>query len=189
MSHAYKPISVPVEIYTDRKALSGYIKCPEYVRLIDLFNNTGVERTYSSDFIEFVDTSDRVFGKDGPEKQPEYIRRDAIEMVAVSEDGLCRGVCASGGIKAYPFVHKVQSTVNVQLHAFILYGNIHLSQGQTIADLLNEDKAFLPLTEVDIIFEDYLYGVRPFAAVNKKHIISSHSGKREQSIENVNYGS
>ena len=132
MSYAYKPISVPVEIYTDLKVSSGCIKCPEYVRLIDLFNNTGIERTYTSDFIEFFDTSDYIFGKADTAKRSEYIRRDAIEMAAVSEEGLCRGICASSGIKAYPFVHKIQSPISIQLHTFVLHGNMHLSHGQTL---------------------------------------------------------
>jgi len=183
MSYAIKQVTVPVELYTDFKVLSGFIKCPEGSRLLDAFNYN--ERTVKGDFIEFINTSDYIFGNANPERPPEYIRRSAVEMIAVSDNGLCRGICADRTMRAYPFVEKVQIPVNIQLHSFTLIGNMHLSQGQSVHELLNESKAFIPLTEVTIIFENHLYGNRPFVAVNKQHIIYSRQEalQQEQNIQ------
>ena len=58
-------------------------------------------------------------------------------------------------------------------------GNIHCRQGQTIMDVIGDERTFLPLTSVNIHFENNIDCTRPFVAVNKRKIKSISAQTRD----------
>jgi len=124
-------------------------------------------------FLEFIDISASGEEHTYQEGLREYIRKAAVQLVATSDVNLARGVGAKGGAKLYPFVPKSAVPVSLQLQTYTLIGCAHCSQGQSLYDVLNEDKLFIPLTGVTIAHQYGLYATRPFVAVNKEQVTSS----------------
>lgn len=169
------PYWVPLELYTLSRVLSGYIRCPREIRLLDLLNGTGSsEHGINRGFIEFVDISASGEEHTYQERLREYIRKAAVQLISISDADLARGVGgARGGAKLYPFVSKSAVPVSLQLPTYTLIGCAHCSQGQSLQDMLNEDKLFIPLTGVTIAHPYGLHATRPFVAVNKEQVTSS----------------
>jgi len=161
--------SLPVELYTGDEVLSGRISCPSSSRLLDLLNGINVK----SELIEFHGFSYGTIGDELQRMNGLYIRKSAIHLVAVDDIDLGRGAGADRSERVYPVVNKSQVRVTLRLPNYTLLSNIHCSEGQTIEDLMNSDKAFLPLTHVTITRDQQEYGTRPFVAVNREQIIWS----------------
>jgi hypothetical protein len=125
------------------------------------------------EFVAAPDSGDR----DTYENKPrEYIRKAAVELLAISDGDLRRGIGGRSDAKVYPFKQKsrvpVNLQLNLQLNAYAVTGSIHCSQRQTIQDVLNDDRPFLALTDVAMPHEFHICGTKPFIALNKQQIIS-----------------
>ena len=174
MSQQRVPYWVSLELYTQSRVLSGYIRCPRELRLLDLLNGAGSsEHGINHGFFEFVDISASGEEHKYQERLREYIRKTSVELIATSDVNLARGVGAKGGVKLYPFVPKSAVPVSLELPTYTLIGSVHCSQGQSLHDVLNEDRLFIPLTGVTIAHQYGPYATRPFVAVNKEQVTSS----------------
>jgi hypothetical protein len=160
------PDWLPLECYTEFEVLDGRVRWPIGLRLLDLLNSIYTTKHDSSgDFLDFIDistTSDPV---------RTYISKEAIQMVMVSQTDLARGAGADPAPK-YPYVLKSGLLVLIRLKTYTLSGFMHLSEYETVQDLLNKDALFVPVTNAKIFTQDNrYYGDRPFVAVNKRHIV------------------
>jgi hypothetical protein len=135
--------SIPVELGMHSEMRGGYISCPPYLRLLDLFNGDSYD---NPNFIE-LNSSPIV---DSNENTPICFHKSVVELVAVSEANIARGLGSDSRLRTYPFVFKNTVRVNLQLHSYTLVGTLHLSETQTIRELLNEKSLFLPMTDVSI---------------------------------------
>jgi len=160
------PDWLPLECYTEVEVLDGRVRWPIGLRLLDLLNSLYTTKHDSSgDFLDFVDISKT----GGPTRT--YISKEAIQMVVVSQMDLARGAGADPD-PIYPYISKSGIPVSIRLKTYVINGLMHLSEYETIQDLLNRDALFVPVTNVKIYtLDNRFYGDRPFAAVNKRHIV------------------
>jgi hypothetical protein len=163
--------SVELECYTDKEVISGSVRCPAEVRLIDVFNSR--ETNNGGEFVHFIDTSDAATARTDWDERDIYVKKSAIQFMAISDAETRRGAGAKRGRRCYPFVSKYPAQVSLRLATFTLMGTVHLCPGQTIEGVLNDGGRFLPLTEVTIGRDDQAYGNRAFVAVNREQIIWS----------------
>lgn len=159
-----------LECYTQSDVFSGSICCPAGLRIIELLNSRRHDN--GSKFIEFINVSDSKHEDSYCNRSIDYIRKGAVQFVAVSDANLGRGIGANDGPKRPPFFRKSVIPASLHLQTYTLHGSIHHAQGQTVQDVLNDDAEFLPLTDVTIVYECNIYGTRPFVAVNKEQITS-----------------
>jgi hypothetical protein len=159
-----------LSIYTNMNILHGEIRCPTGLRLSDLFNRLGISRGKGNDFFEFINVFDPNVRNVDCEKRCSFIRKDSIQILAVSSVNTGRGIGANSDYKYYPFVPKTKVSITLQLQDYHLAGSINLAEGQTTKSLLHEDKQFLPMTEVTIGSEKGLADSWPFAMVNKNSL-------------------
>jgi hypothetical protein len=178
MNKFLESVSIPVEMCMKFEIKSGFINCPKFYRLLDMFNGEGYD---NGPFIEIASSPFSNDNSNTSEKPQICVQKSSMELIAVPETNLARGLGSDSGWRSYPFVLKKPITVNIQLHSYSLTGTLHLSETQTMRELLNERSQFLPMTDVTISHEYRLYGTRPFAIVNKNHILVS----REESAENL----
>lgn len=158
-----------IEVYTQAAVQTGRVSCPATARILDLLNNQlFLDSTGEDSFLEVIESTAPA-GKDTPRL---YIRKSAIQLMAATDANVGRGVGAYSTRITYPFVCKVPARVSIQLHHYSVVGNAHCSGDQCLMALLNERKAFLPLTEVVITDKAGISSERPFAAINKYQIIS-----------------
>lgn len=161
-----------LDVYTHFNVLRGELRCPNGLRLLDLLNGSGpIARNIKGDFLEFNHVFDFSIENSDRNRYTSFIRKDSFQVVAASSIDLGRGVGAKDDWRSYPFVRKSLLPVSLQLHNYWLLGSMYLSHGQTTQDLLNEDRQFLPLTDVTIGSEQRALRAWPFVMVNKTHII------------------
>jgi hypothetical protein len=174
MGYRLAPYWIPLELFIQSRIFSGYIHCPTELRLLDLLNGASASH-YDADreFFEFINISTSGEGHTHQEGLREYIRKAAVQLVAIGDANLARGAGGKGSAKLYPFVPKSQVPVTLELETYTIVGSLHCSRGQSVCDALNEDRLFIPLTEVTIAYQHGLYATRPFVAVNKEQVTSS----------------
>lgn len=160
------PEWLPLECYTEDEVVVGRIKWPVGLRLLDLLNSLyTVHRDSSGEFLDVIDIS----RDDGDVRT--LVSKTAIRMIAISDRDLARGAGGAGNAK-YPFVKKSQISVSLKLKSHNVNGSMHLAQGEDIQDMLNREPLFVPVTDATLATsENHFYGIRPFVAVNKRHII------------------
>ena len=165
---AYEPDAnwLELECYIHSRVTSGRIPRPVGLRLIDLLNNKESGKIH--EILEFYETTDTNQQDQHDASHADYIRKSALEFIALSNLDLGRGVGATHTPKHYPFVRKSALRVFFQLTDFVLHGTLHLAKGQTVEDAINGHTQFLPLTDVTLARECNLYGTRPFVAVTKE---------------------
>jgi hypothetical protein len=174
MNSAINIKQLPIEVFTEDEVLTGHMSCPSSIRLLDFLNQTGVEKLNSrNDFCIFDDFQSYSNISQYQEVNRLFIRKASIHFVAVDEVNLGRGAGAEKGRNGYPVVPKSSVLMTLRLQNHKLTGNLYYGRGQTIKDSIDSDTAFLPLTHVTIIRDQHVYGIRPFVAVNKEHIIWS----------------
>jgi len=158
-----------IEVYTQSPVQTGRVSCPATTRVLDLLNNhLFLDAGGEDSFLEMIETG----GAGGQEGTHIYIRKSAIQIIAVTEDNTGRSVGAASNRNSYPFVCKVSSRVTIEMRNYAVVGNMHCSGDQCVIALLNERKAFMPLTEVVITNSSGLRQERPFVAINKYQVIS-----------------
>jgi hypothetical protein len=175
MSEPRVPYWVPLELYTQSRILSGYIRCPRELRLLDLLNGAGsAENGASHAFFEFLDDT-TTSGEESTyqERLREYVRKAAVQLIATSDVNLARGAGARSSAKGYPYLPKSPVAVSLQLPTYTLTGCAYCSPGQSLYEVLNEDRLFIPLTGVTIAHQYGPHAIRPFVAVNKAQVTSS----------------
>ena len=163
---------VPVSFYTRAKACNGFIYCPNALRLLDVLNTAASPPSESNGtFLRFIDAPDK---KNSPESYASYINKTTVELVALKNGDLARGCGSQGRMRPYPYIEKTPVPVLLEMRNFILTGNIYCLTGQDLADVLNQDAMFLPLT--DVIITSLRDGANlscPFVAVRRDDVISS----------------
>ena len=160
---------VSVEFYIQSQVLCGYIYISSELRLLDLLNRAGIQdRDTKSEYIEFM----TAISSSGDEyKDVRYVRKAAVELVAIADANLARGAGAKAHQKTYPFAEKSQVRVSLQMLTYALDGTMYCTPGRRVWDVLDEKSLFLPLTDVTIALEGRFYGARPFVAAKKEQII------------------
>lgn len=158
-----------IEVYTQSPVQTGRVLCPVAVRVLDLLNNQFfTEPAGDESFLELMETGS-IAGQETPRV---YFRKSAIEIIALTDADTGRGIGAMPSHKAYPFVCKMPRRVTIDLHSYTVVGSIHCASNQSVVSILNECKAFLPITDAVIMDASGFRGERPFVAVNRHQIIS-----------------
>jgi len=154
-----------LECYTEDEVLAGRIRWPVGLRLLDLLNSLyTTQHDSSGEFLNFIDISRE------NDSVRTFINKAAVQMVTISENDLARGAGAETN-RHYPFIRKSEIPVSLRLKTYIVSGTMHLADNETIQDILNRDTMFVPVTNVTLATTtNQYYGIRPFIAVNKKHI-------------------
>ena len=163
---------VGVELYTRSGIRSGQLTCPVGSRLSDLLNDSypGVPEGGKT-FLGFVPACRPGDVEQGEDKPKEYVSKSTIQLLAVFDNDLGRGIGASGSGSHHLYQEKLPIRVSLQLGTYTLIGIMHYGMAQTVEDVLNEKYPFLPLTEVTMLRDNRYYGTRPFVAVNKREVI------------------
>jgi len=160
---------VELEIYTQSSVKTGRVFCPSISRMLDLLNDHfSPDAASHKSFLEIMECG-AAAGSDAPKI---YFSKSAIELVALSEANTGRGIGAAPSQKVYPFVSKISRHVTIELHSYAVAGSIHCTSDQSVMAILNERKAFLPMTAAIITAGSGLREERPFVAINKNRIIS-----------------
>jgi len=174
VSETLERVSIPVEVAMQSEIKAGYISCPLYTRLLDLFNG---ETDSNTDFFELASSANNETTDTKIDNSRFYFRKSAIDFIAVNEANAARGIGSNQNWKAYPFLPKYPAHVTLHLKNFVITGTLHLSEMQTVKELLNEKITFLPITEATISHDYKLVGTRPFVIVNKELILISREEK------------
>lgn len=165
---------VKVALCMPESIISGFVYLRDDERLLDILNGVSKRQTESrSRSLEMVDVEVRK--PDGrEEKRPAlYVHKPSICLAATWEKNVGKGVFAKTAWKEYPFVSKSAVPVRVQLPAFLLIGNMHVSRGQMACHLLEEPLAFLPMTNVEVQPPmNTLWSSVAFVAVNRQQVLS-----------------
>jgi hypothetical protein len=158
-----------IEVYTQSPVQTGRVLCPVAVRVLDLLNNQFFsEPAGDESFLELIET-ESVPGQETPRV---YFKKSAIELIALTDADTGRGIGSVSSNKIYPYVCKMPRRVTIDLHSYTVVGSMHCASNQSVMSILNERKAFLPLTDAVIMDASGFRGERPFAAVNRHQIIS-----------------
>lgn len=158
-----------LEVYTQSPLKIGKMPCPSIVRVLDLLNSQfSPDDADDRGFLELME-SGAAAGQDAPKL---YFRKSAIDLIAFTDANAGRGIGAASSLKAYPFVSKMPKRVIIELHSYTVLGSIHCASDQSVLTMLNERKAFLPVTDAVITNGSGFRGERPFVAINKHQIIS-----------------
>ena len=158
-----------LEVYTQSPVKTGKMPCPSIVRVLDLLNNLfSPADADDKSFLELM-KSGAVDGQDTPKL---YFRKSAIDLFAFTDASAGRGIGAAPGPKVYPFVSKMPRRVTIELHSYMVVGSVYCASDQSVMTILNERKAFLPVTDAVITNSSGFRGERPFVAINKHQIIS-----------------
>ena len=165
-----------LHFFTSTQVLSGYVQCPKEMRLLDLLNGgPRLGATRDRAFLE-VSPAPPATGVPAPQVPRAYVSKPSVQLVAVDDPNLARGVGAQPDTKPYPFTHKSPVRVHLQLQDYCVAGDLHLAAGQSIAAVLNEDAQFIPLTDATVGREhgrgERLFTSRPLVLVNKGQIVS-----------------
>jgi excisionase family DNA binding protein len=163
---------LPVTLYLQTEVLTGVIRHSHEERLLDLLNSVFVRRPESrGKFLSLRNVTIEHTG-DKEERLPTaYVNKSAIQVAAITDGDLARGVGARAGPKPYPFIRKSPSPVVLRTPNYELVGDMHLFGGQAVWHLFEEKLMFLPLTNVKI--SALGNGVRwsvGFVAVNREQI-------------------
>ena len=166
---------VPLELYTGSRVLSGQVSYHTGSRVTELLNGEvaiNTDRAVKSGFIGLSDCTRLDSVDASPKEHTIYVRKSSIQMVAIADSDTGRGVGADSNHKNYPFVNKSPVEVSLDLDGYTVTGSIYCRQGQTILDVLDDERSFLPMTSVKITRRNNVECSRPFAAINKRKIES-----------------
>jgi hypothetical protein len=155
--------------------LDGMINllAPE-IRLIEVLNGAISYQPENRDgFLEFTDVT--ILRENCPIKAIpiDHIRRSSMQIVATRTTNSGRGLGAKIGLKSHPFKNKSPFLVELVTSDYEITGCIYLTTVLQSWQALENDPAFLPVTDVEIFSVNKgTYWKVPFAAVNKSHITS-----------------
>jgi len=163
-----------VTLYIDAEVLIGFIRRPYEERLLDILNGILAGRPEdSSRFLEVIDITIR-HPDGGRERLPvAYINKSTIQLTAVSDGDLARGIGGKVGYRYPPFVQKSPMVVRLCMPAYVLIGSMHCARGQRIWHVLQEKAMFLPVTNARIrAAANGIWWAAPFVAVNREQVLS-----------------
>jgi hypothetical protein len=165
---------IPLTLYSESQDFDGSICCPTGLRLSDYLNcGPGNQYNKRRHYLEFIEDTKFALDSKTEEQSKSYLNREALELVAVLDADLARGLGASSSSKVYPFVNKSKICVTVRLAKLMITGNVHCSDGQSILDVLQQDTNFLPMTDVTISDnKDGRRSIKPFVLVSKEKILA-----------------
>ncbi len=176
VEHHAGGVDVSVELYTRRAVRSGQVTCPTGSRLSDLLNGsvTG-ENPGRVAFLGFLPAGGASDFDRGTGSLREYVRKSAIDLVAVADQGagqVTAGPAGADGEGGRRYREKSPVRITLDVGSYTIMGDMHRASGETVEDVLNADALFLPLTRVIMVRDNLLYGARPFIAVNKAEVVS-----------------
>jgi len=161
-----------VALYMQTQTLTGFIYHKEE-RLSDLLNGVSLRRETRGRFVELSYVA--IQYTDGQEEKlpTAYINKATIQVAAMIDGDLAKGIGGQVGAKPYPFVEKLPVPVRVRMPAYILMGNMHCISREMAWHTLEQKPMFLPLTDVSIRQSDNDHWWKfPFAAVNREQMLS-----------------
>jgi hypothetical protein len=166
--------SPQIVLFTPTKVLSGsiFISTPEG-RLLDELNGDFSEEPENRDeFLELTQVT--IWHPDSTKENVSlcHVNKTAIQMAAISDDNLNRGVGAKPDHNFYPFIKKEALRVKIEMSGYRITGSIHRVSYQNVGHVLQERTKFMPLTHAEV--SSLANGKRwylPFVAVNKKQIL------------------
>ena len=167
--------STMVRVYTHNKVLDGKITLlAAEIRLIEILNGAISYQPKNADgFLELTDVTMLRENREMKTIPIYHIRRSAMQIVATRTANSGRGLGAKRGLKSFPFVDKLPCLVELETSDFEINGCIYLTTVLQSWQTLENDPAFLPITNAEIYsFSNQTYWKVPFAAVNKAHITS-----------------
>ena len=100
------------------------------------------------------------------------IRKESVQFVTADDANAGRGFNLDPEYDNPRKIEKVPVNVDVQLKTYRLAGKMHKVQKKKLADTVAEYEAFVPMTDVTITRDSTVVAEKPFAAVNKKYIVS-----------------
>jgi hypothetical protein len=156
-----------VEFHMHSQIPNGYIHVQNELRLLDILNATGPADAKSG-YIEFMTVVNP--SGDGYVEARD-VRKAAICVATTSDANVARGAGGKPSPRPYPTKEKSHVRISLETPDLSMVGTMHGLPFQTIADVLDENTPFLPLTDVTMAREGHLYGERPFVAVRKDQIL------------------
>jgi hypothetical protein len=163
---------IPLEYFIGNKSYSCFTRCPKGWRLLELLNDSNATYLEAFSFSELIQAYQAGSSDSFENKADEYYKKTCIDLITVDEANIARGIGRRLGPKYYPYREKQPITISVQLPHHTLLGLVHCLKGEEIDSYLDSYSMFFPLTDVTITDECGCYDTRPFAAVNKEHILS-----------------
>lgn len=165
---------IAVTFYTQIELITGQVDQSHEERFSDILNNAALPRPEDSD--RFLRIANARITRPGFGKQnlpAVFINKAVIQMAAMMETDLARGLGAKEGNKPYPFIPKSPVPVKVRLPNYEIMGSMYCAAGQGIEQVLEDKLMFLPLTSVKMRgLDSDVWQPAYFTAVNRGLILS-----------------
>ena len=166
--------SPQIVLFMPTKVLSGsiFISTPEG-RLLDELNGDFSEEPENR--VEFLElTQVTIWHLDGTKENVSLcqVNKTSIQMAAITDDDLNRGVGAKPDHNFYPFIKKEVLRVKIEISGYRIAGSLHRLSHQKVGHVLQERAKFMPLTHAEV--SSVANGKRwymAFLAVNKEQIL------------------
>ena len=161
-------------LFTPTKVLRGsiFISTPEG-RLLDELNGDFYEEPENRDeFLELTQVT--IWHPDSTKENVSlcHVNKTSIQMAAITDDNLNRGIGAKPDHNFYPFIRKEVLRMKIEMSGYRITGSMHRLSHQKVGHVLQERTKFMPLTHAEV--SSLANGKRwymPFVAVNKKQIL------------------
>jgi hypothetical protein len=167
--------SIKVRVFMHNTVMDGTINllAPE-IRLVEVLNGVISYQPMNRDgFVELTDVTilrENCAIKIAP---IDHIRRSSMQIVATRTVNSGRGLGSQVEPKSHPFINKSPFLVELVTSDYEITGCIYLTTVLQSWQILENDPAFLPVTDAEIFsINKGTFWKVPFAAVNKAHITS-----------------
>ena len=166
--------SPQILLFTPTKVLIGsiFISTPEERLLDELNGDFSEEHENRDEFLELTQVT--ILQPDSTKENVPlcHVNKTSIQMAAITDDNLNRGVGAKPDHNFYPFIKKEVIRVKIEMSGYRITGSMHRLSHQKVGHVLQERTKFMPLTHAEIssLTNDKRWYM-PFVAVNKKQIL------------------
>jgi hypothetical protein len=143
--------NIGLAVHLDSEVLTGIISLASEIRLSDFVNYDLVGQSETIGiFLKLTDAT--ISRADGTKERTKtiYINRANVQMLRTLEKDSARGIGARDGLKHYPFVHKLPVRIMMHMPRYELSGYVHYANEKRFSQLLAQERAFLPCTDVKI---------------------------------------
>jgi hypothetical protein len=100
------------------------------------------------------------------------IRKESVQFVTADDGDAGRGFNPDPDFKNPRKIEKIPVEVDVRLKTYRLTGKMHRNKKSALKNILKEYASFIPMTDVTITQESGEVTEKPFAAVNRKFVVS-----------------
>jgi hypothetical protein len=169
--------SQPVQLYRQKEAVVGNIPYASVTkpRLSDVLNGaTNIGTVRQERFLQLTGATIR--HTDGVEENLEfpYVSIAAVHLaITLGDKTTARVIQGKKAPVCYPFVEKSPRSVWIETSGYAITGDMYCMNYQSIWGVLEDNRAFLPLTGVNVhALANDTWEQFSFAAVNKEQIMS-----------------